>query len=298
MSGAGQARAFARSGLPPHLPEVAAMALVWVAIVAIAEPYAAGSFGSAHDAHDYWDAAHAADPYARAFAWGSPGVYVYSPAFLQFAAPLLNLPWQAFVAVWTGLALAALAWMTRPGAVIPLLLLALPEVWGGNIHLLLGAAIVLGFRYPAVWAFVLLTKVTPGIGVLWFAARREWRKLAIALGATGFVVALSYLTAPDLWPRWLDALAGNAGADPVVLGVIPVPLVLRLPVAIGLIAWGAPRDQRWTLPVACMLALPAWWIGGLAMLLAIPALIDWKLPPGTSPRLRGVARLAGIEPAT
>lgn len=298
MSGAGQARVLARSGLPARLPEVALIALVWVVIVAIAEPYAAAGFGSAHDAHDYWEAARAADPYARAFAWGTPGVYVYSPAFLQLAAPLLQLPWQAFVAVWSALALGALAWMTRPGSLLPLLVLALPEVWGGNIHLLLAAAMVLGFRYPAAWAFVLLTKVTPGIGVLWFAARREWRKLAVALGATGLVVAISYLAAPDLWPRWLDVLAGNAGSDPVVLGAIPVPLVVRLPVAIGLILWGAPRDQRWTLPVACMLALPAWWIGGLAMLLAIPALMGWKLPPGTPPRFRGVARLAGIEPAT
>ena len=43
-------------------------------------------------------------------------------------------------------------------------------------------AIVLGFRWPFTWAFVLLTKVTPGVGLLWFAVRREWRSLAIALG--------------------------------------------------------------------------------------------------------------------
>ena len=298
MGGAGQTRALARPGVPPGLLEVAAVAAVWVAVVATAEPYVSAGFGPAHDAHDYWLAARAADPYATAFAWGQPGVYVYSPAFLQLAAPLLGLPWQAFVAVWSALALAALVWMARPGAVIPLLVIALPEVWGGNIHLLLAAAIVVGFRYPATWAFLLLTKVTPGIGVLWFAARREWRSLSVALGATAAVAAFSYLVAPDLWPRWLQALTINAGSDPVVLGVIPIPLIVRLPMAIGLVVWGAPRDHRWTLPVACMLALPAWWIGGFAMLVAIPALMDWKLPPGTPRRLRGVARLAGFEPAT
>ncbi len=46
----------------------------------------------------------------------------------------------------------------------------------------MAAAIALGFRYPATWAFVLLAKVTPGIGLLWFLVRREWRNLAIALG--------------------------------------------------------------------------------------------------------------------
>ena len=47
-------------------------------------------------------------------------------------------------------------------------LLALPpvalELYHGNIHLWIAAAIVLGFRYPWTWAFVLLTKVTPGVG--------------------------------------------------------------------------------------------------------------------------------------
>ena len=28
-------------------------------------------------------------------------------------------------------------------------------------------------RWPAAWAFVLLTKMTPGIGLLWFAFRRD-----------------------------------------------------------------------------------------------------------------------------
>ncbi len=61
----------------------------------------------------------------------------------------------------------------------------------GNVHMLLALAIVLGFRWPATWSFVLLTKVTPGIGLLWFAVRREWRSLAIALGATAVLVTLS-----------------------------------------------------------------------------------------------------------
>ena len=73
-------------------------------------------------------------------------------------------------------------------------MLSLPvsqEILIGNIHLLLAAAIVLGFRWPGTWAFVLLTKVTPGVGLLWFAVRREWRSLGIALGATAAIVAVS-----------------------------------------------------------------------------------------------------------
>ena len=276
----------------------AALGLVWLAAISLADPYVPGSLGTAHDAHDYWLAARATDPYAAGLSWGLPGAYVYSPAFLQVAGPLLALPWQAFVAVWTAIALLALAWLARPGALLLMLVLAIPDVWGGNVHLLLAAAIVIGFRFPAVWAFVLLTKVTPGVGLLWFALRREWRMLGIAAGATAAVILVSAAFAPHLWQRWIGVLAGNAMADPIVLGVIPIPLVVRLPAAVALIAWAAPRDRRWALPVACMLALPAWWVGGLAMLLAIPTLINWKLPGGTPPRLRAMARLAGFEPAT
>jgi len=43
---------------------------------------------------------------------------------------------------------------------------------------LLAVAIAVGFRYPAAWALVLITKVTPGIGLVWFAVRREWCPLA------------------------------------------------------------------------------------------------------------------------
>ena len=47
----------------------------------------------------------------------------------------------------------------------------------GNIHVLLAVTILAGFRYPGAWSFVVLTKVTPGIGLLWFAIRREWGAL-------------------------------------------------------------------------------------------------------------------------
>ena len=86
------------------------------------------------------------------------------------------------------------------------------ELAMGNIHAFIAVAIVLGFRWPAAWAFVLLTKVTPGVGLLWFAVRREWRNLAIALGATAAIVAVSFVIAPALWAEWLDVLAGRSGA--------------------------------------------------------------------------------------
>ena len=44
---------------------------------------------------------------------------------------------------------------------------------------------------------------------------------------------------------------------------------MRGPIGVLLIIWGAPRNQRWTVPVGAMLALPALWYGSLSMLLAV-----------------------------
>jgi hypothetical protein len=137
------------------------------------------------------------------------------------------------------------------------------------VHLLMAAAIAIGFRHPWAWSFVLLTKVTPGIGLLWFALRREWRALAIAVGATIGVSAVSIVVAPGLWRGWLEVLVANA-AQPSDLS-IPPPLVIRLPVAVLVVAWGALTDRPWTVPVAAMLALPILWPHGLVVALgAVP----------------------------
>ena len=144
------------------------------------------------------------------------------------------------------------------------------EVAGGNVSLLLAAAIVLGFRWPWTWSLVLLTKITPGIGLLWFAVRREWRSLGIALGVTAAIVAVSFVTLPDQWREWVDVVQRNVAAGKSgTWASLPVPLLVRLPIAVVLVVWGARTDRAWTVPVASMLALPAVWYGGLSMLLAV-----------------------------
>ena len=109
-------------------------------------------------------------------------------------APLGVLPWEVAVALWLGLQLAALWYIGREWA---LALIVFPPVWldlvYGNINILIAAAVVAGYRYPAAWAFPLLTKVTPGVGALWFLGRREWRSLAIAVGVTALIAAASVL---------------------------------------------------------------------------------------------------------
>ena len=169
-------------------------------------------------------------PYAQAD-WTTTGAYVYSPAFLQLVSPLQHLPWLAFVGVWTALLMLAVRYLTGPRLFIVGVLLASAELAGGNISLLLAVAIVLGFRWPAAWALILLTKVSPGIGLIWFAVRREWRNLAIALGATVIVVATSAAIMPWAWVDWIGVLTHVAGRDGT-WAAVPIPFLVRLPFAI------------------------------------------------------------------
>lgn len=199
--------------------------------------------------------------------YGSAGAFAYSPPAALLSLPLGLLPQQVFVVVWTALLLSTTFWLAGREALI---WLAFPPlaclVVMGNIEILIGAAIVLGFRHPWAWSFVLLTKVTPGVGLLWFATRREWRALAVALGATAAIVAVTYVFLPDAWHSWFAFLSQSRGSEGWA------PLLPRLAVAAGLVVWGARSNRRWTLVVAAMLAVPHFWFASLGGLVAVAAL--------------------------
>ena len=99
---------------------------------------------------------------------------------------------------------------------MPLLVLAFPpvaiELYYGNVNLLIALALVVGMTRPWAWTFVLLTKPTCGVGLLWFAARREWRQLGIALGVTLVIVATSLLVLPGAWRDWIGHPARERSA--------------------------------------------------------------------------------------
>jgi hypothetical protein len=201
---------------------------------------------------------------------GTLGAYLYSPAFAQLIAPLVWLPWTVFLAIWTAILLAAYGWTVRLAALPLLLFLPIPaDIATGNIHLLYAAAIVAGFRFPAVWALMALTKVTPFIGVAWFAARREWRPFLVACGVTAVITLVSFVLDPVAWRTWIDILVNSSSTPVDTPGwFLPVPLVVRLPLALVVVIIAARLDRPWLLPVAVTLALPVVWFNGLAILAA------------------------------
>jgi hypothetical protein len=224
---------------------------------------ASGTFG--FDAYAYWSV-DPSDPYQSQV--GGLAAFNYSPVIATVFGAFKFLPWPAFIWLWTALQLATVVWL---GGSRFLWLLAFPpvalEIYHGNVHLLIAACIVLGFRYPASWAFILLTKVTPGVGLAWFAVRREWRPLAVAVVVTTILVAISFVREPAIWLSWVDYLS-SVSSDAGGQANLAIPLVIRLPIALLVVAWGARTDRRWTIPIAATLALPVLWPSGFAILAA------------------------------
>jgi hypothetical protein len=232
--------------------------LVWLRIVPYAPPVP--DYGPMFDARGFWIAW---DGGLYDIPWGQYEAYVYSPAFAQLLWPFTLLPWPVFAAGWTIASIGCLFWMRVPW------MIAFPgvidDILRGNIHVFLAASIVLALRRPAAWAFGILTKVTPAIGLVWHLVRAEWRAVAIALGVTGVIVGASFIFSANLWLEWFGLLADNADTT-ARIRVIPLPLIVRLPIGVILIAYGARTDRAWLVPIGVMLGLPNVWTSSTALL--------------------------------
>jgi hypothetical protein len=210
------------------------------------------------------------------------GAYLYSPAFAEAMRPLTLFPWPVFCALWLTAIAAAYLWLLAPLPLrwrVPLLVIILSFDSAGNVWALFALVLVFGFRRPALWAFPALTKVTPCLGPVWFAARREWRNLAIAMGATLAIVAVSAAFSPHLWAEWFHFLltthpTARGIASPSALLPTPVLLGLGLPVALALTIYAAKRNRPWLLPVATVFAVPILAGQALFVLAAVPRLLS------------------------
>lgn len=243
-------------------------ALVWLVAIGFAAFCWFGVHAGVHglDAKAYWLAAHRSDPYHAAP--GTLGAYLYPPPFALAIWPLARLPLGLFVDTWMLLEAVTFAWLLRPLGVrwgVPAFLMCFAELIVGNIHAFLALAMVLGVRRGAPWALAVLTKLTTGVGLVMFAVRREWRPVAVALGTSAALAALSALVVPGQWVLWWRFTMRHSGE-----GQLFFPA--RLAAAV-VIAGAAGRLRKpWLLPFALVLAQPvAEWMS-LTLLSAIPRL--------------------------
>jgi hypothetical protein len=202
---------------------------------------------------------------------GDVGAYLYSPVFAQVIAPLVALPWPVFAGLWTAFEIPLLLWLSGRLALVALLLPPVGlSILLGQLDLAFAVVALVGIRWPAVWALPLLTKVTPGVGLVGFVARKDaWR---------AWVAFLARMEFPSF---------GNG------LYFVPISIWVRLPVAALLVAWGARSDRRWVLPVGVFLALPTIWINSPAILLALLPLSGLGAASPAAAWLRGESHVQG-----
>lgn len=244
----------------------AAAAIAWLAVdAALTRPLG-------HDAHAYWLATLDPSTYGRVP--GEPDAFLYSPAAAQVLQLVTWLPWPAFVVLWTAAAVASYLWLVRPLRwvwAVPLLALAVEDVTLGNVTWLLTVLVVLGMRSPLAWVPLAFTKVVAGVGLVWYAARRDWRAVGAAVGLGLLVLLVSVLSAPEMWSAYLSLMGRLGGPD----------ITVRTVVAIGLVVWAARTHRPWCVPVALVVCAPLPLAYTWGYLLAVPRL----LPPEVLERL-------------
>ena len=144
-----------------------AVAVIGVVAIAMAWPGL-----NLADTHSYW--APPLDNLYGVTEVGGADFYPYSPVLAQVLEPIRQMPWPVFAGFWLLVMAVCLVALVGPWALlvafIPPVLI---ELHAGNIHLPLALAIGLGLRYPATWAYVLVSKPSLGIGLLWFVVRRN-----------------------------------------------------------------------------------------------------------------------------
>ena len=189
--------------------------------------------------------------------------YGYSPAFLTAFAPFRLLPFDVFVWVWAALHVAGLLWL-RAG-----FMLAIPgvneDVIRGNITVFIGIAIVVALRHSAAWAFPLLTKVLPGVGMVWHMVRREWRSLAIATAVTLSIVVVGVAVNRQAWVDWVTLLQGEGTSAAGFL----IPRIVLGALVVG---YAGLTSRAWLVPVGALVAWSVPWLPAFMVLAAIPRL--------------------------
>ena len=218
--------------------------------------------------------------------------YLYSPAFAQIIYPLTTLPFDWFRIVWAAISFSVYAWLLAPlgpRLSIPLLIACAPAVANGNTEFVLALVAVVGFGRPASWTAVILTKVTPSVGLVWFAVRGEWRPIAVALATTAAITVASLVVAPHLWFDWISILISNATGRPEGFSkLVQVPLTVRLPLGIGIAAVGGLTGRKWLMPIAMLFATPDLLVTSYAILAGLPRLwghAEASVLPARQPRV-------------
>lgn len=218
------------------------------------------------DGYMFW-APPSSDPYG----WeGTPTAdiyqYRYSPAFLFALTPIRLLPWTGFAVAWFALHIVVLIYLRVPWIIVwPGVI---DDIVRGNSVTFIALACVLALRggHGWAWSYPILTKVTPGIGIVWHLVRREWKPLVVAIVTTAVIVAVGMVMAPTIWVDWFGSLTRAPDNYLTVNWIAPLPI--RLAVAAIVVGYAAYRSNAWLVPIGMIIGLPGLWPSSFALILA------------------------------
>lgn len=247
------------------------------------------SWPSFADEQAYWAGAHRLllglplyDPAQTAV---TPFAYQYPPFLAQALMPVVALVSDtAFNVLWIVGLLLALYWLADRRLLVMLAMVAFVpvavELWQRNVHLLLAALVVVGIRrWPIAFLAGAMIKVSPGLGLVYLAARGRWREAGLIAAAGVGVTILSVLASPSQWFDFFTYLARRGPGDESAL--LPIPYVARALSALVLAAVAGrlrPRYGDPLLVIAVVVGLPTLWATGLSTLVALVPVIHRPAP--------------------
>ncbi|HYU49816.1 MAG TPA: glycosyltransferase 87 family protein [Candidatus Limnocylindria bacterium] len=268
-----------RRQLPPlGLVVLATVGALLLAVVAT------GHWAQPNDEHAYWLAGqrllHGQALYEPTASANTPFAYWYPPVVAQLVAPISAiLPSEAFSWAWLALLLGCTWWLagSRPLPFLALIafLPVATELWFRNVHLILAVLVVLAIRrWPILFAVGAAIKLSPGLGIVYLAARGRWRDAAITALAGAAMLAVSVVLAPDAWAQFAEVLRVRGPADASSFLLVPYWVRAGLGLALAVIAGRLrPRLGEPLLVVALVVALPTLWFTALSMLAALVPIV-------------------------
>jgi hypothetical protein len=225
------------------------------------------------DVSAYWNAAErlrAGQPLYVAGAANASDLYRYAPWFAAAWIPLTYLDHTVVTAGWVGLMIGAALVSTLPvlrrgpagwAAFAIFAPLQLQAAVFGNVQPLLVLVLMWGVERRAGPLWVALgasLKAVPVLLVLVYAGRGEWRRAGLSLGLTALLVVPAFL---------FDLSAYPTASGPNQMSLAGVSVWLWL--AVGLAAMASS--------VVLARTRFAWLAGSLAMIAALPRLLDYEI---------------------
>ncbi len=212
---------------PPGLVALATIGGILLLVVAVTR------WATPSDEHAYWLAAHrlldGAPLYDPSATPVTPYAYWYPPVVAQVLAPVaLVLPSLWFTAAWTLLLLGCLLWLADRQVLVALAMVAFPpvavEFWFRNVHLVLAVLLVLGIRRSgSMFSVGAGIKLSPGLGLVWLAAKGRWRAAFMAAVVGCVILVVSVALSPGAWADWIGIATGRGPGD--VASFIPLALL-------------------------------------------------------------------------